>query len=62
MHSYHHKLGSCADAGYTECCVDGFCNGQPADCYCDQFCRFLDDCCEDIDETCPIEGKKLYNI
>ena len=55
-----HNPGSCAAGGYAECCEDGVCSGEPADCFCDQFCRFLDDCCADIDETCPTEGKKTF--
>ena len=46
--------GSCREAGYTECCTDIICAGQPvADCYCDAGCRTFGDCCDDIDETCP---------
>ena len=45
--------GSCLDAGYTECCDGGNCIGsEPFDCFCDQFCYFLDDCCSDISSTC----------
>ena len=66
QHNYHSCLlriyipsrnsGSCVTGGYMECCEDGVCSGEPADCFCDQFCRFLDDCCADIDEICSTEG------
>ena len=50
-------IGSCAAAGYSECCVDedgetDCLGGDPFDCYCDQFCYFLDDCCYDINDIC----------
>ena len=42
------------DAGYTECCnEESDCSGEPADCFCDFLCHELQDCCYDIDETCP---------
>ena len=44
--------GSCAAAGFTECCASG-CSGSPSDCYCDVSCRVFADCCYDIDDTCP---------
>ena len=48
--------GSCAGAGYTQCCSDSVCLGQPGqDCYCDPTCHLHGDCCQDIDETCPLE-------
>ena len=54
--------GSCATAGYTECCEDGVCLGSdPFDCFCDQFCSILDDCCYDIDMTCtPCNESYIY--
>ena len=62
-HSQSHSLvipltciptGSCVLAGYTECCNDSVCLGQPVeDCYCDPTCHVFGDCCEDINATCP---------
>ena len=46
--------GSCVAAGFTECCFTD-CLGSPSDCSCDDFCRFVGDCCYDIDDTCPPE-------
>ena len=47
--------GSCAAAGHTTCCDDGSeCLGAPANCKCDAECRDHEDCCGDVDLTCPI--------
>lgn len=48
-------VGSCMDAGYTECCRPGSstCVGTPGGaCYCDVSCHSFGDCCDDIDEIC----------
>lgn len=47
--------GSCVKAGYMQCCEDSICAGLPNyDCYCDITCRSFGDCCQDIEETCPL--------
>ena len=47
--------GSCVAAGFTGCCVDGADPGcVTAVCACDALCHDNGDCCEDIDETCPL--------
>ena len=51
--------GSCALAGYTDCCLGGLCHGIDsvsgtlASCTCDAVCGELGTCCEDIARTCP---------
>ena len=63
-HSLHAFLviGSCRAAGYNTCCIraaDGpdECIGEPssAQCYCDQSCETVGDCCDDYDEICDCE-------
>ena len=46
--------GSCARAGYSDCCEDGSCLGDLGDCSCDEFCYNFGDCCTDISDTCSI--------
>ena len=47
-------IGSCVDAGFTDCCVtDCLVDGV---CYCDSICYSLQDCCEDVEETCERPG------
>jgi len=46
--------GLCSAAGYTECCTEGTCVGYPQDCYCDNFCANLGDCCRDHADICTI--------
>ena len=57
MHSRIHIIvGSCAEAGYTQCCEGANCLGiHLQDCFCDANCREFNDCCGDIDDTCPEE-------
>ena len=47
--------GSCIDAGYTNCCTSGVCIGEPdvANCYCDDYCIGVGDCCSDFFDICP---------
>ena len=48
-------IGSCRNAGFTECCTTGSCVGTPVGdvpCYCDFICVFFGDCCFDADATC----------
>ena len=44
--------GSCADAGFTECCTGDNCEVfapvLPVSCYCDAACHVYGDCCDDI--------------
>ena len=51
--------GSCEAAGYTECCTEGLCFGQPEDCSCDQFCTNFGDCCHDQPSICDASGIDL---
>lgn len=51
----HLLLGSCLDAGFTDCCTGSAstCLGTPTlNCYCDRNCHSLGDCCDDIEEIC----------
>jgi hypothetical protein len=47
------STGSCRDAGYDTCCSSFLCDGFPADCFCDTFCRIFGDCCYDFEDICP---------
>ena len=58
--------GSCVDAGYTGCCVNGNCEGIsgeiPFPCYCDSLCYAFGDCCDDIHLIgCPHPNSKYLN-
>ena len=49
--------GSCAALGLDGCCMEGNCLGVGGeDCYCDQVCHDLGDCCDDIEEIQCFEG------
>ena len=56
----YHKLwwccpffsGSCAAAGYTDCCAGGYCAGFPPNCFCEPNCINFQDCCNDFNSTC----------
>ena len=50
--------GSCIGAGYSDCCQDSNCLGDVGDCYCDEYCFSLNDCCTDTKDICSI-GKSL---
>ena len=59
--------GSCVDAGYTGCCVNGNCEGKsgeiPFPCYCDSLCYAFGDCCDDIHLiACPHPNSKYYRL
>ena len=41
---------SCVDAGFDACCDSGCSVGN---CFCDMACHSFDDCCDDIQQTCP---------
>ena len=41
---------SCVAAGFTGCCTS-FCS--VGNCFCDFACHSFNDCCEDINDTCP---------
>ena len=47
------------DQGYTSCCQSGDCRGTLSfpDCYCDELCHRVGDCCPDIaDVNCSDPG------
>ncbi|CAI8033001.1 Low-density lipoprotein receptor-related protein 6, partial [Geodia barretti] len=46
------EFGSCVSAGYTVCCVTGYCAGYPANCFCDRDCHARGDCCFDTPDLC----------
>ena len=49
--------GSCAALGLDGCCMEDNCLGVGGeDCYCDQVCHDLGDCCDDIEEIQCFEG------
>lgn len=41
-------VGSCEVVGYDGCCQFGTCIGNTTDCFCDEKCFTLGDCCSDI--------------
>ena len=43
---------TCQDAGFNSCCSAVDCSAGA--CYCDETCYGFDDCCPDINETCPL--------
>lgn len=49
-------LSPCELAGHTSCCSTG-CFVSQYGCYCDNFCHIFNDCCDNIEATCP--GCKL---
>ena len=58
------SLGSCLEAGFTECCQDASqsCTGSPTfDCYCDVNCHVFGDCCYDIEHICPASNGNLHS-
>ncbi len=42
----------CESAGHTSCCTSG-CFVSSESCWCDTFCHIFNDCCENIESTCP---------
>ena len=40
----------CGEAGYSGCCSEGSCFVEAGDCYCDQSCHSVANCCPDIFE------------
>lgn len=42
----------CVSAGFTGCC-SGQCLVEADSCFCDPTCYDFDDCCADIEQTCP---------
>ena len=55
-----HTAGSCVGAGYSSCCEDDFCLGDLFDCYCDEFCYNLGDCCTDLPQICSVGKASQY--
>ena len=45
-------ISPCEQLGHTECCTTGCYNFQHF-CWCDAVCHFFNDCCDNIDATCP---------
>ena len=43
-------VSQCEAAGHTGCCNSGCFAGN---CYCDAVCHVFNDCCDNIDHTCP---------
>ena len=54
MKGHEIYAGSCIAAGYSSCCEDDVCLGDIGDCYCDEFCYNLGDCCTDLSDICLI--------
>ena len=52
--------GSCAAAGFSSCCTEGPCQGQPLNCYCDANCHQFGDCCTDVPADCLFTGIYIY--
>ena len=55
-------LAQCVDAGLTGCCTGAgaggiscgpYTNSTGGNCYCDASCHTYDDCCDNIEYTCP---------
>jgi len=51
--------GSCVVAGYSSCCIEGPCQGQPMNCFCDANCHQFGDCCNDVPSDCLSTGTLL---
>ena len=49
-------IGSCAAVGFTACCEKEDCHGNSQFCFCDELCHGVGDCCNDIDDICPMPG------
>ena len=45
-------ISPCELAGHTGCCTSGCFNSQFG-CWCDSFCHFFSDCCDNIESLCP---------
>lgn len=62
------SVGSCVDAAFDGCCIDGECkitsDTIPVSCYCDSLCYTFGDCCDDIALTnCyPNTSKSPYTL
>lgn len=59
LRSTYTASGSCVGAGFQGCCAehnDGCLGVGDGECYCDQECYSLDDCCVDIGDICPPPG------
>ena len=56
--------GSCVSEGYIGCCESGDCRGGDlTNCYCDELCHRIGDCCNDIlDISCPAPGRSSFII
>ncbi len=53
-------IASCVEAGFQACCAEHsdecLLTAGGGECYCDQECYRLDDCCTDIGDICPPPG------
>ena len=47
------NLSLCETAGHTGCCTGPEESCSVGECYCDEMCHFFQDCCENIQNTCP---------
>ena len=52
-------ISPCELAGHTECCTSGCFNSQYG-CWCDAFCHFFNDCCDNIESTCPSKNFVMF--
>ena len=66
---YHIAATGCVELGYTDgCCELGGCTlnlpGTADDCFCNELCYSLENCCQDILHSCPPREKKhqLYRL
>ena len=59
-------VGSCVDAGFTDCCIGDNCAvfapSLPFSCYCDALCYVYDDCCDDINSIGCYEDDIKFSI
>ena len=60
-------IGSCVDAGFTECCTEGECRAFAPNssffCFCDRLCFDFNDCCDDISQTnCTPKLNGKFNL
>ena len=60
--TYYFIIGSCVSEGFTGCCESGDCRGgNLTNCYCDELCHRIGDCCDDIlNISCPVPGRRRY--
>ena len=51
------NIGSCVEAGFTDCCDDSECG--VGECFCDITCYEFEDCCDDFEEICDRPGERF---